>query len=891
MKRKSYSFYLLEERNRRVITEQDLNLRLKQQEAITEIGEFALNCDDLGELFDKAAYTVAATLAMEYCKILELQPDGKTLLLRGGVGWKPGMVGHATEGTALNSQAGYALLSLEPVIVEDFRSETRFSYPLLLKEHGVISGMSTVIAGEEGPWGVLGVHSDHQHKFYPHDTRFIMAIANIIASSIRRIAVEERLRNSRDELSVILQGVSEGITVQDPRGNVIYANHAAAKLMGYENTGELLAADLPDIMRKFVMLDQQGNPFPVEQLPGRQVLAGAAKASEIIRFRMTETSQEHWSIVDAAPIYDTAGQVIQAINIFRDVTDLIISEQNSKFLVQAGTILASSLDYKTTLANISQLAVTNLADWCSVHLVDEQHEVVRLAVAHKERAKTELAEAYQQKYPPRLDADNGISKVLKTGETDYYPYIADWMLEAAAVNEEHFEMIRALGMKSAIIAPLKAHGVTFGAMTFIWAETDRRYTERDVELANELARRASLAVENARLYEEVRQTNAELEKRVTQRTAQLERSNRVLLQEIEERRKAEEALQKSEVMLNSLFESAPDGILLVNLEGKIARVNRQAEVIFQRPREKLLGMKVEDLVPAISRGQHSGKRAKYIKSMSTRTMGAGLPLYAVREDGAEFPVDIMLSPFKTEESDLVICAIRDITEQKRLQAELEETHRRLFDSIEDERLLISQEIHDGPIQDLIALTYYLNSLRSVVRTAEDLDELRDASQNARNIIQNLRELCGNLRPPTLSNFGLEKSIRSHLSSVQKTHPDLNIRARLMSDGGALPERTRLALFRIYQNSISNSLRHAQAKTINVDFRIENGVVKLSIQDDGQGFQMPKRWVNLAREGHYGLVGMRERVEALGGTLTIQSGKGKGTVVQVKVPVKKEPASV
>ena len=131
----------------------------------------------------------------------------------------------------------------EPVIVSDLSTETRFRDPPLLEEYGVVSGMSAVIRGKERPWGVLGTHTLQKRVFSEHDTRFLVSIASILASAIERFHAEEELRRSRDELEIILNGVSEGITAQAPDGKLIYANPAAARMMGFANTEALRKAN------------------------------------------------------------------------------------------------------------------------------------------------------------------------------------------------------------------------------------------------------------------------------------------------------------------------------------------------------------------------------------------------------------------------------------------------------------------------------------------------------------------------------------------------------------------------------------------------------------------------------------------------------------------------
>jgi PAS domain S-box-containing protein len=186
--------------------EQELAGRLRQQAIVAELGQYALATPDLQVIMEKAVNLLADSLDVEYTKVLELLPDGKALRLRAGVGWKEGVVGTATVGADANSQAGYTLLSAGPVIVEDLRREARFTGPPLLRDHGVVSGMSVIIGGGEQPWGVLGAHTSRRRDFTKYDIQFLQAVANIIAHGIQRERAEEereRLRQLEADLAHI----------------------------------------------------------------------------------------------------------------------------------------------------------------------------------------------------------------------------------------------------------------------------------------------------------------------------------------------------------------------------------------------------------------------------------------------------------------------------------------------------------------------------------------------------------------------------------------------------------------------------------------------------------------------------------------------------------------
>jgi GAF domain-containing protein len=244
--------------------EQELNTRLRQQEVLAELGQRALTTKSLEDLFSETVQLVARTLHVEYCKILELLPDGEALLLRAGVGWKTGYVGQEMVGAERHSQAGFTLMSREPVLVDDIHAETRFSAPPLLLEHNIASGVSVVIPGKKRPFGVLGAHSSQPRQFTQDEANFLKAVAHLLASSVARIAVDNTLRTSRDQLQIILQGVADGITAQAGRGRLIYANDAAAKIIGYTSAQALLDAPLDEVMQKFDLFDEDGNPFPME---------------------------------------------------------------------------------------------------------------------------------------------------------------------------------------------------------------------------------------------------------------------------------------------------------------------------------------------------------------------------------------------------------------------------------------------------------------------------------------------------------------------------------------------------------------------------------------------------------------------------------------------------
>lgn len=316
--------------------------------------------------------------------------------------------------------------------------------------------------------------------------------------------VEVQLHPSRDELMAILGAVAEAVTVQDVSGQLMYANEAAARMSGYASGEAMLTASGAEVMRRFALLDEQGHPFPPERLPGRRVLRGEEAPEAVVRFRVVLTGEERWSVVDATPIRDAEGRVLFAVNVFRDITERKRAEDAARFLAAASRMLGESLDYERTLQQVADLAVPTLADWCVVDLV-EGLQVRRVALAHIDPERVAMARELLHRYPEDPQASIGVRQVVRTGRPEMLTEITDAMLEAGARDADHLRLLRELQLRSYVIVPLQARGRTLGAITLVAAESGRRYGPADLALAKELAGRAAVALDNARLYLEAQQ--------------------------------------------------------------------------------------------------------------------------------------------------------------------------------------------------------------------------------------------------------------------------------------------------------------------------------------------------------------------------------------------------
>jgi PAS domain S-box-containing protein len=662
----------------RKTAETALAIRARQQAEVAALGQQALAGGHLQGLLDTAVRVVAGTLEVKFCKLLELLPDGQALLLRAGVGWQPGLVSTATVGAGLDSQAGFTLQAAEPVIVHDLRHEARFHGPALLTDHGVISGLSVIVGGPRGPWGVLGAHTAEPREFTPDDINFVQSVANVLGEALARAAAEDALRAARDQIAAILEGVAEGVTVQDAAGRLVYANDAAAWLLGYPNGQALAAAPVTEILGRFVVLNEDGSPFPLGNLPGRRVLQGEPEAAITVRFRVVATGEERWSAVSARPIRNAAGQPALAVNIFHDITELKRGQLAQRLLADAGELVAGQLDEAELMGGLARLAVPDLADYSLAYLAEPGDQARCVGHAHRDPLLAGLLATFAETYHPTPEHPGSlVGRVMRSGEPLLTPAYSEGHLQG--LPQEAARLLARLGPRSALTVPLLARQRLLGVLVLVRTGNDP-YDTADLSLAQELARRSALALDNARLFGEAQQLNIALEERVQERTEelhvameQLQESNAELEIRIQER-------QQAEARFRGLLQSAPDAIVITDRQGRIVLANARTEALFGYPPEALVGQAVELLLPERYAKAHRAHRANYVREPRARPMGRDLALFGRHRDGHEFPVEITLSPLADPDGLLVTSIIRDVSERQAAEARVRQSEQRLAEA-------------------------------------------------------------------------------------------------------------------------------------------------------------------------------------------------------------------
>ncbi len=300
--------------------EERLELYANRQALVAELSQSALAGTDLTTLMNSAVTLIAQSLKVEYCKVLELLPNGEVLLLRAGVGWEPGLIGKATVGADINSQAGYTLFAPEPVIVYDLRTETRFNGPQLLHDHQVVSGMSVIIQGKERPFGVLGAHTTQARNFSRDEIYFLQAVANILATAIDRQKMEDALRESEQRWQLAVRGTNDGIWDWNVKTSEVFFSTRWKKMLGYEeqeisnHLDECLTRiHLDDIVRvKEVIQDHfaKRTPFYISKHRAR-----------------CKDNTYKWILARGQAQWDEDGDAIRMVGSYTDITEKKLAEE------------------------------------------------------------------------------------------------------------------------------------------------------------------------------------------------------------------------------------------------------------------------------------------------------------------------------------------------------------------------------------------------------------------------------------------------------------------------------------------------------------------------------------------------------------------------------------
>jgi PAS domain S-box-containing protein len=664
----------------------------------------------------------------------------------------------------------------------------------------------------------------------------------------------------------VFDAIPLAIISVDWNGQVQYMNRTAKSLLG-EPDSQLSLEEWPQTFGLY--LDDGLMPFPSQRLPLLRALKGEdVREPEEIILRKAGSEKETWISMSAELLRDENGNVDGAIAIIRDVDYRKQIELSREKQIQrtealyrfSQSIAEAGNDLNRIMNLVAKFAAEVIGDACFISLLNASGDKLKIGAFHDVAPSGQAL--LRKLVEPDFEYDYSktlAGSVIRSGEPLLMPSIPEEQLRIVTLPVLQ-EFIDTVGLESVLIVPLIGRSGVVGTLSLSRHRGAKSFNVEDQSFLRDIAYRTALAIENCRLFES-------------------------LHAEITERLSAKQALEMSEARFRSIFESVTVGIKVLDLDGKILQTNNAFQAIVGYREQELAGnpfykfLHPDDVRQATKLFQDAKVNGTSYFRFEHRT---------IHRDQSTVWVKTVFTVIKRgiemDDTALVVGIVENITEQKRLELEMAELNSRLQNSMELERLRLAQELHDNPMQSLYSAIYRIEELRG---TAEPKlkEDLADVKQHIQNVLQDLRATAKELRPPTIFNFGLENAIRSHANDIVEKHPNLNIFLSLAHDRQILPEKVRLALFRIFQQSIANVIRHSRATEVHVRFSFDAEEAHLEITDNGRGFQVPSNWIDFVRQGHYGLAGAAERANTLGGVFKVQSQPGDSTTIQVTIPWK------
>ncbi|MBN3942602.1 AAA family ATPase [Nostoc sp. NMS9] len=428
----------------------------------------------------------------------------------------------------------YVQRTQETVILQNATEQNMFSKDEYVIKKQPKSVLCLPITHQSKLLGILYLENNLISSAFTQEKLSVLEILTVqIAISLENARLFQGLENSQEKLNLALKSAQIGVWSWDIANDRFDWDEQIYQLFGltpetFAGTSEAILVRLhPDDRALLVQsLSRAINEGVEHDLEYRIIqddgsigyLACRGKA-----FFNEAGKATHMSgvVLDITHRKQSEAERIQLIQEQTARQEAEADQQRAAFLAQISAILASSLDYERTLTSVANLAVPYFADWCSVDLLQDNQSINRVAVTHRDLEKVKLGWELHQRYPRGLDAAEGVPKVVRTGVAEMVAEISDAALAAAIKDPEHLQILRELGLKSCIVVPLMARGRIFGAISFVTAESERRYSTADLSLAKDVAHRGAIAIDNARLYQEAQQAQTTAE-RALERIARLQ---------------------------------------------------------------------------------------------------------------------------------------------------------------------------------------------------------------------------------------------------------------------------------------------------------------------------------------------------------------------------------
>lgn len=817
--------------------------------------------------------------------------------------------------------------------------EDELPFTRVMRTGQPVYGVEHAITLNDGTRAILSVNASPLFDSTGQITHVVAALCDItdrVQIEAERQQAEQALRQSEQLYRSVIETAAEGIVLQKANGDIYTCNANAERILGL--TADQMAGRSA-LNPSWRAIREDGTPFPFEQYPATVTLRTGQPQSNVIMGIYKPDGTLTWISINTRPLFEHPGpQPSLVVVTFFEITDRKQAEEEYRqrlqaqsahavaeakqeqadFLADVSAVLSSSLEYEQTLQRAAELAVPYFADWCSIDLLHPDNSIDRVAVAHSDPAQVERAWEVTRRFPRRLEQGFGISRVIQTGQPQLMLEITDDMLAMAVKDADYLAVLRQFGLKSCIVMPLQARDRVLGSISFVFTESDRRYSASDLALAHDLAQRVAIAIDNARLYQAAQQSR-QLAEAGADRTARLQTVTAALSEVLNPQQLADVIIEQSMAALGAdaamvaLVTPDQKHLEIVKAEGYDIGTDLVAawqHFAIDAP---------APLAEAVRTGQpvwlgspsERAERYPHLAEYYNRYDFSGwlsLPLEAEGRTVGGISLSFkLLRPINQADQDFILAVSRQCA-QAILRAQLYEAERlarteaERANRVKDEFLAILSHELRSPLNPILGWSQLLQTHKlSETQTKEALSTIERNAKLQTQLIDDLLDIAKILRGKlhldhspidltlvinaaleTVKTAALAKSIvlNSVLADIGKVHGDA---ARLQQ---------------IVWNLLSNAIKFTpQGGLVEVRLEQVNNQAQITVTDTGKGIHpdfLPHLFQSFRQEDvsitrQYGGLGLglaivRHLVEAHGGTISASSpGEGQGATFTVQLP--------
>lgn len=643
-----------------------------------------------------------------------------------------------------------------------------------------------------------------------------------------------------DMFRVLADTIPQIVWITDPKGQAIYYNK-----YWYEYSG----ADIEQTNKEgWFQIIHPEDKYGVIKSWQEAIKTGKPYEREY-RLKNIKTGEYRWFLGRGVPIRDNDNKINQWVGTSTDIHSQKITLEAQEFLAKASKALSESLNYRLTLKRVASLAVPHIADWCSVEFLEDD-KLATPIIAHRDPKKVKWALNLTKNRKIDMEASSGLPQVLRSKTSELYPLITDQMLKAAAKTKKDYALMKKIGFTSVMIVPIIIDNKAIAAIQFVSTESKKQFNRYDLQMAEELATRSALAIQNANLYEAVKQR---------------------------------------ELQFKALFDANIVGVLFTRLNGTIKDAN---DAFLQ-----MTGYSQSDLEhghlnwKTITPSGFKSENKRIIKEILKHGIISPFEKEYIKKDGSQVPV-IEGSALLDKKTEDCITFVLDITERKRLEQR------------KDEFIGIASHELKTP---LTSIKGYVQILERIIEQMGD-EQLKTYVKKTNTYINRLNSLISDLLDVSkiqagkmelnFSRFRFDTLVKDAVEAVTHTSPSHKIQINGKTNTVIKGDKHRLE--QVFTNLLTNAIKYSpNADKIIVKVLKHKGELTISVQDFGVGiakkdqsklFQRFYRVESTAKKFSglgIGLYISSEIIQRHGGKMWVESIKGKGATFYFTIPTKKQ----